>query len=205
MSIQQDKTPDYNDYNYIYNLCYKNSIYLPNDFHTKYTPERVLKMLMIGHNLDSYEPYRFLPYSRKLYLIESIENSCYSAVENEVSENDNFKIRYDFVCGNVISNLDITGSVNSDFLIKNLLNETISPHDVGSMLSEELCPEITKQLREYIQKRSNVVQNIKYSTMYKCGKCKTKQCALERMHIRGLDEGTNYRVTCLYCRHTWMT
>jgi DNA-directed RNA polymerase subunit M/transcription elongation factor TFIIS len=177
----------------------------------EYSPQRRLKLLLISNVLGGVDKFQKLQYSDQLNMIKEIENGCYQAVCARMVEldldidwdNPAMYNSYDYICGNLLQNLDPNSIVSSQYLLNRILNGEIELNKLGKMTSEELCPEKSAEIRNKIAERSDVKSSKKHSTMYRCSKCKKSETTLERRHTRGLDEATNYRATCMFCKHSW--
>lgn len=183
-----------------------------NTFYTdKYIPHRREKILLLSDILNQYDQFSGLPHSEKVRIVKDIEDGCFEQAHNQMLELDQdfdwdnpmFYNVYNYVCGNLFQNLDPDSIVNSKYLLDKLFNGECDLKKLGAMTSEELCPEKSLELRVSIAERSDVKFSTKKSTMYRCSKCKKNECTLDRRHTRGLDEATNYRATCTFCKHTW--
>ena len=194
-------------------LVYPNAIPLTFEkFYTQeYVPHRRLKMILLSDILGTYAQFKSLTYDQKAEIIKKIEESCYQQACKHISEldqecnweNSMFYCVYNYICGNLFQNLDPQSEVGSDYLITKVWAGTVELDKLAQLTSEELCPEKSLEIRTNIAQRSDIKFSIKTSTAYQCSKCKKSECTIDRRHTRGLDEATNYRATCLFCKHTW--
>lgn len=194
-------------------LIYPNAIPLIfKKFYTQeYVPHRRLKLILLSDILGRYDQFKTLTYDEKAEIIMKIENGCYQEACRNITEldqecnweNNMFYCVYNYICGNLLQNLDPKSDVGSDYLITKVLEQTIKLDELAHLTSEELCPEKSLEIRTNIAKRSDIKFSIKTSTAYQCSKCKKSESTIDRRHTRGLDEATNYRATCLFCKHTW--
>jgi DNA-directed RNA polymerase subunit M/transcription elongation factor TFIIS len=189
----------------------KNTIPLKSDVYTNknYNNIRRNKMLLFGEILAKYEVFNQKTYDEKYQLICELERSCYHAAYDKSEDivkawsNPIFEGLYHQICYGVISNLDPDSSVGSRYLGDNILNGTISASGVGKLSSRELCPEKYIEYDEHINKRTNSASAMKTTELYTCFKCKRKQCVLEQVVNRSLDEGTSLVVHCMFCGNSW--
>ena len=177
-----------------------------------YTPFRRCKLLILSDIFKQFDEFNNMSFEEQTDLIKKIENSCYNATIDELNNlnlpldpsSKLFNNIYSYICTNLFQNIDPNSEINSTYLIKKIFDNEINIDKIGYMNSEELCPEKTIELKQQLDKRASAKYSMKSSTMYRCSKCKKNECVLERMHTRGLDELTNYRATCIFCKHTWV-
>ena len=180
-------------------------------YNEKYIPHRRQKILLLSDILGKYERFTQLDYSKKVQIVKEIEEGCFEEAYNKMLELDQdfdwdnpmFYNVYNYICGNLFQNLDPNSAINSEFLLNKIFNNEYELRKLGGMTSEQLCPEKSIEIRASIAQRSDIKYSTKSSSMYRCSKCKKNECILERRHTRGLDEATNYRATCIFCKHTW--
>lgn len=192
---------------------YPNSIPLKFDvFYTdEYTAPRRLKLILISDVLGRFDKFKALSYEEQLAMIKETEHGCYQEACARIVElnldvswdNPALNNAYNYICGNLLQNLDPDSMVGSSYLINKVLDKKCELERLGQMTSEELCPEKSIDIRTKIAERSDIKHSTKSSTMYRCSKCKRNETTLERRHTRGLDEATNYRATCVFCKHSW--
>jgi DNA-directed RNA polymerase subunit M/transcription elongation factor TFIIS len=188
-----------------------NTIPLKSELYTnlQYNNIRRNKILIFGEILSKYAQFKELKYDAKHALICDLERSCYNAAIDKTQDlikswtNSIFENLYHHICFNVISNLDPDSDVNSRYLGDSILNDKILPHLVGKLSSRELCPEKYIEYDENINKRSNSASIVKTTELYTCHKCKRKQCTLENVINRSIDEGTSLVVHCMFCGNSW--
>jgi DNA-directed RNA polymerase subunit M/transcription elongation factor TFIIS len=192
---------------------YPNSIPLEFDIFYKenYVAHRRLKIILISEILGQLQEFRDKEYKEKVSIICSIEQGCYDEACRQVTDldldidwdNPMLYSAYNYIVGNLLQNIDPNSMINSRYLLDKIMSGTIDLTQLGHMSSEDLCPEKSAEIRNRIAERSDVKVSTKSSTMYRCSKCKKNECTLERRHTRGLDEATNYRATCIFCKHSW--
>lgn len=120
-----------------------------------------------------------------------------------VWEDDKFNLLYHGVCYKIATNLDENSSINSDYMKKKILSNSVNLYKIACMTSKQLCPSKNISIENKINKRINVIINLKYSELYRCKKCKRNQTTTERRYNRSLDEGVNLTITCTFCGHQW--
>lgn len=162
--------------------------------------------------IECVNEYLYPFYLTKDYIIKNLEKGCLRrAIEKAktynircVWSNDKFISLYHSICYKVAINLDPTSSIKSDYIYKKILNNEVDLLNVANMTSKALCPKKYEQLDEKISKRTNLERKVKYSEMYKCSKCKRNQTTTERRYNRGLDEGVELTINCMFCGHQWL-
>lgn len=117
--------------------------------------------------------------------------------------NPKFMGLYNDICYKIATNIDPQSSIKSNFIRNKLLTGEIKAYKVAKMTSKELCPVKYLKIDQKIHQRNNLQQNHKYSTLYKCKKCKRRQCKTERRYNRSLDEGVNLTIVCTFCHYEW--
>jgi DNA-directed RNA polymerase subunit M/transcription elongation factor TFIIS len=106
----------------------------------------------------------------------------------------------------IINNLDPNAYVGNKTLITRLNNKEFKPHDIPYMTNEQIFPDMWKEqlCRKYLME-DNLKSEKKYNKtdMFKCGKCKEKNCTYYELQIRSADEPATLFVTCLTCNNKW--
>jgi DNA-directed RNA polymerase subunit M/transcription elongation factor TFIIS len=192
---------------------YENAIPLKYEvfYVNEYGPERRLKLIKLSNILGGNDDFVKLSYNEKTNIIRDIEIGCYDEAckrtleldQNPTWENDMFTKVYDNVCGNLFQHIDPHSELNTTYLYEKMMNKEIDLHKLAQLNSIEMCPDKSKDIRNQIAARSEIKCSVKAVTSYKCSKCGKSECTLDRRHTRGLDEATNYRATCIHCKHTW--
>lgn len=118
-------------------------------------------------------------------------------------ESEQFALLYHGICYRVSVNLDEYSIVKSGYLKNKILSNVFNIYNISSMTSSQLCPHKNQNIKKKIDKRSNIIINLKYSELYRCKKCKRNQTTTERRYNRSLDEGVNLTITCTFCGHQW--
>ena len=100
---------------------------------------------------------------------------------------------YSIRCGTITSNIKKDG-----FMIKKMLLGEWSPIDLGSKSADELDPESSLSIKQYLDTRSQQKITQKESNLYTCPKCKNKRTTQPSgKQNRSLDEGQSQWVKCL--------
>lgn len=106
----------------------------------------------------------------------------------------------------VLSNIDTTSYVANERLTQRLNEKEFSPHDVAFMKPENTFPEMWKETVDaYLKKYENAYErkDVAVSSLFRCGKCKKKECTYYSMQTRSADEGETVFVSCLACGNRW--
>jgi transcription elongation factor S-II len=106
----------------------------------------------------------------------------------------------------IYSNLDKNSYIKNEKLIERVLNKEILAHKLPYMISEELFPEIWKEIIEKQQKKIKAAYEIKQTAMtdaIKCGKCKQNKVTYYELQTRSGDEAMTQYYTCICCGHKW--
>lgn len=189
-----------------------NSIPLDAEFYqAPYNVLRRAKLMVLTSCLDKFPEFLKLSYKEKTKLIKKIERSCYNYVidksheENIISTWDDpiFCDLYHSICYKVSSNIDPDNLVQNNKLGRRLLANEISIDNLPKLTSQELFPERYMDILQKVEVSKTVSQTLKTSALYTCKKCKQNKCTMENLYNRSLDEGTNLRITCMNCFHSW--
>jgi DNA-directed RNA polymerase subunit M/transcription elongation factor TFIIS len=106
----------------------------------------------------------------------------------------------------VISNVDKNSYIGNQKLVTRLHEHEFAPHDIASMKPENLFPERWNAVIElHMKKTKNAYENKNVATteMFKCGKCKKRECTYYEMFSRSCDEPAVIHIRCLNCGHSW--
>lgn len=189
----------------------KNTIPLRPDVYqnTQYNNIRRNKILMFAAILNQYSAFKEKPRDEQYDLVCQLENSCYNAAMDKREDiiktwaNSCFEHIYHQICSNIASNLDSNSSVGSTYLGNHILNGDLNIKNIGKMTSRELCPEKYVEYDEHLHQRMHALSAMKTTELYTCFKCKRKQCVLENVINRSIDEGTSLVVHCMFCGNSW--
>lgn len=106
----------------------------------------------------------------------------------------------------VISNVDKTSYINNVHLIDRLREKEFCPHDIAFMRPENVCPDkwadsVSALMKKYESAYEN--KAIAMTDMFKCGKCKKRECTFYELQTRSGDESTTIFIRCVNCGHSW--
>jgi DNA-directed RNA polymerase subunit M/transcription elongation factor TFIIS len=189
-----------------YDLFYKDDAY---------TKIRRIKLLLFSGILQKHDGFKKKRYMDKMEVLKSIEFENYknaihkTKASNSYCDWDNAKFinLYHFTCSKSANILDyLIESKDMSNTQLQYLKDFVDGKGTNNLLT--MSPE-TAYLGEYkdilkkIEQRNLSNIKIKYSTQYKCGKCKKSKCTTRRRYNRSLDEGVNLTVICVFCGNTW--
>lgn len=146
-----------------------------------------------------------------IFIAERIERGCMNRTIvksrdyniRAIWANNEFRNLYHSICYKISMNLDSKSIVGSDFLLMQIQQGKMALDDIANLSGKQLCPEKYEKLDKKINQRVNQEIKVKYSTLYKCFRCKNNKCTSERVYNRSLDEGVNLRITCTVCYNEW--
>ncbi|KAL0489165.1 transcription elongation factor A protein [Acrasis kona] len=96
---------------------------------------------------------------------------------------------------------------NRDFSAR-VLDGTFSPEQLCTMQSKEMASlEMQKERRKLMDEKTaeamSHLPSVHKSSLYRCGKCKKKECSFYQMQTRSADEPMTTYVTCHSCGNRW--
>ncbi len=187
---------------------------IPFEIYTIYLARRRVrfsKAYVFHCSMCSSEQYRRLSDSAKTKLLVDIENGCLShAIDTAKASrillnwrDTQFMQVYDGICMKIAANLNMRGMCKNEFLLPKVLNGEIPARKLGSMSSRELMPQLYVNF-DLSEKATDTNEYLTTTRIYTCGKCKHRECRTTVLQLRALDEGSNIKIECLNCRHTWI-
>lgn len=106
----------------------------------------------------------------------------------------------------VISNVDGKSYVENSKLLERLKEKEFLPHDIAFMTPENMHPERWSASVDILMKKyENAYENkaVAMTDMFKCGKCKKRECTFYELQTRSGDEATTIFIRCINCGHSW--
>lgn len=106
----------------------------------------------------------------------------------------------------VINNLDKNSHIKNVKLLERVKNGEYKPHEVCFMESYQLFPEKWREILNDKLKNNNRFINTKKEAktdIFKCGKCKKRECTYYELQVRSADESSTIFVTCINCDNKW--
>ena len=140
-----------------------------------------------------------------------VERSCYNSCILACRRNScaphwgpgAFRSYYVERVGAVAENLDPRSKIGSRYLAAALRDGTVEVADVGFMNSYELHPEASRELRDDLNRRSQMRVVVRTSRLYRCPRCGVRECTHRETQERAADEASTTRLECIACRHQW--
>jgi DNA-directed RNA polymerase subunit M/transcription elongation factor TFIIS len=168
-------------------------------------------LILIAEIMQKNARFKALDREEQDNIIIEIELSCYNETIKKSDDkliykswdNDKFIYLYQLSCNKITKNLDQNSEVKSDFLINQILDKKININSIGSLTSDELCPDKSINIKNTLKLRNEQKLNYKTSTLYKCKNCGKKEVKIQEYQGRSLDEGSNLSLTCNFCNFNW--
>lgn len=120
--------------------------------------------------------------------------------------NTKFSMLYLEKARSTISNIDKTSYIKNDRLLVRLNEKEFNPHDIAFMKPQNTFPEQwINVLDKYIKKYEHAYENkvVAMTDMYRCGKCKKRECTWYEMQTRSADESSSLFIRCVNCGNSW--
>ena len=98
------------------------------------------------------------------------------------------------------------GNTDYETLMENIKSGKIDINRIANYQPHELLPEKWNEYVENKNKRDDNVCNSKQlakTDMFKCSKCKKRECSYYELQVRSADESMTVFITCLNCGHRW--
>jgi len=117
-----------------------------------------------------------------------------------------FSDTYINIAISIYSNLHKNSYIKNKLLIDRLKNRDFIPHKLPYMSSQEIYPEIWKDIIEKHEKQVKGAYEVKPVAMtdaIKCGKCKNNKVTYYELQTRSGDEAMTQYFTCICCGHKW--
>jgi DNA-directed RNA polymerase subunit M/transcription elongation factor TFIIS len=106
----------------------------------------------------------------------------------------------------ILTNLDKDSYVGNLRLIQRVIDKEFKPHEVPYMDMTSIFPERWKDILDMrLKQEENFYKSkqVAKTDMFKCGKCKKRECSYYELQIRSADESSTIFVTCLNCGNRW--
>lgn len=106
----------------------------------------------------------------------------------------------------LIENIDENSYVKNKRLKQRILDKEFKPHELSFMESTNIFPEIWNHILDMKMKQEENFHNSKQvakTDVFKCGKCKKRECSYYELQVRSADESSTIFVTCLNCGNRW--
>jgi len=146
---------------------------------------------------------------------EIIEKSIYNKTIKEAKlklierswDSNNFKTLYKYGYLKVINNIKI--NKNSDFVLNQIKYGYFEPNEIVNMTCQDLYPNLWKEIllknlkKSERMERTTKEENQEGTDMFRCAKCKKRNCTYYQMQTRSADEPMTSFITCLCCGNRW--
>jgi len=106
----------------------------------------------------------------------------------------------------VLDNLDSSSYLSNVRLIERLQEKEFKPHDIPSLDVTTIFPEKWTSILDKRMKKEENFHNSKQvakTELFKCSKCKKRECSYYELQVRSADESSTIFVTCLNCGNRW--
>lgn len=106
----------------------------------------------------------------------------------------------------MLTNLDKDSYVGNTRLIQRLNDNEFKPHELPFMDMTNVFPERWNDILDMRMKQEQNFYNSKQvakTDMFKCGKCKKRECSYYELQVRSADESSTIFVSCLNCGNRW--
>ena len=120
--------------------------------------------------------------------------------------NPRFRAIYEAKARSVIANLDPTSYVGNGRMLSRIRENEFKARDVAFMAADHVFPERWKRVLELKLQKDEYLTTAQPSAMtdmFKCGRCKKRQCQYQSLQIRSSDEPSTIFVQCLVCSNRW--
>lgn len=132
-----------------------------------------------------------------------------TASENGIMKSWNDKIfqnLYASKARSVLTNIDTTSYIKNTRLLSRIQDGEFKPHDIAFMDVVNVFPERWTEILDMRLKQEQNFHNSKQvakTDMFKCGKCKKRECSYYELQVRSADESSTIFVSCLNCGNRW--
>lgn len=106
----------------------------------------------------------------------------------------------------VLSNTNSDSYIKNPKLIQRLNEKEFYPHDIAFMKPENVHPEKWSAVSNALLKKYEYAyenKEVAMTDMFKCGKCKKRECTFTERQIRSSDEPMTLFIRCVNCGHSW--
>jgi DNA-directed RNA polymerase subunit M/transcription elongation factor TFIIS len=178
---------------------------------TKKNPRNIVSLKFL-ELINKYSPE--LEEKEILNIVSGIEKGVYNktikfADEKSIPKNwDNnlFKSMYKFFVKEVFVNLDKESYIKNKRLYDRLIAKEFDSYELAEMEPQYKFPEHWKPYIDEKSKRDRTLFEVDKemaTDIYKCGRCKKKECSYYQLQTRSADEPMTTFITCLNCGLRW--
>ena len=169
----------------------------------------ILENIIDKNNSDLCEESKLTP-DEVTKLVQNIEKGIYnktiffSDIKNIPKQwtNSIFSNMYKVYSIEVYTNLDKLSYVENERLFERLINKEFDGYELSTMEPQYLFPEHWKPYIDLKSKRDRTLYEINKemaTDVYKCGRCKKRECSFYQLQTRSADEPMTTFITCLNC------
>jgi transcription elongation factor S-II len=149
----------------------------------------------------------------KKSIVKKIEEGIYKYASDEANDrnipldfqNRRFRNYYFNKARSLFSNLFSSSYIQNIRLAKRVKTE-FPPEKLAFMEPQNTFPENWKELLDSKHKRDKILFEKRpemATDMFKCGKCKKRECSYFELQTRSADEPMTTFITCLNCGNRW--
>lgn len=120
--------------------------------------------------------------------------------------NPRFQKMYVEKTRSVLSNIDEKSYIDNPKLLLRIKEKEFLPHDIAFMKPENIHPDKWKNaVSAMMKKYENAYENkaVAMTDLFKCGKCKKRECTYYELQTRSGDESTTIFIRCINCGNSW--
>ncbi len=117
-------------------------------------------------------------------------------------QNPRFVAIYAEKARSIVSNLDATSYIGNSRLVSRIKDREFQPHELSFMKPENVFPERWRvSVENYINKTEHSYENkpMAMTDLFKCHRCKSRECTYREIQLRGSDEPMSIFVRCVQC------
>lgn len=106
----------------------------------------------------------------------------------------------------IVTNLDKGSYIQNEKLVDRIKEKEFMPHELAFMNPENIFPERWREAVESLMKKyQNAYENKAQpmTNMFKCSKCKKRECTFYELQTRSADEACTIFIRCVNCGHSW--
>lgn len=106
----------------------------------------------------------------------------------------------------VICNVDKDSYVKNTKLLNRIKEKEFCPHELAFMKPENVHPEIWSDTVDILMKKYEIAYETKLvamTDMFKCGRCKKRECTFSEVQTRSADEPMTVFIRCINCGNKW--
>jgi DNA-directed RNA polymerase subunit M/transcription elongation factor TFIIS len=106
----------------------------------------------------------------------------------------------------ILNNLDSKSYIKNNRLLNRIQDKEFKPHELPFMDVFNIFPERWASILDKRMKQEENFHNSKQiakTDLFKCGKCKKRECSYYELQVRSADESSTIFVSCLNCGNRW--